>query len=186
MATYKVPVSINHPGAGGMAWNIWHLRVEDEVDFGDAMDALDDFYTTVKGLYPNGTQVTVGDGIIKNPYTAPEYFTYTPTVVTGTGQTAQAPQLLAIVVSWRTASATRSGRGRTFLGPLELSALDVDGTPKAAYLSEVQAAATALVAASTGVGGWAFGVYSHKQSVLRDFVGWSVKDRCSYLSSRRD
>ena len=188
MPTFKVPVRIVHPGSGGDAFNIWHLRTvsDDSDDFNNGMDALDAFYTKIKGIYPNGTQVIVGEGVIRDPYGSPTYTNYVPTEITGTGQTAQAPQLLAVVVSWYTQSATRSGRGRTFLGPLELQALEADGTVASAWLSEIRQAADDLVNDSQTYNAWAFGVYSHKDGVLRDFVSYNVRDRFSYLRSRRD
>lgn len=186
MATYKVPVTIQHPGAGGTAYNIFNLRCQDEADLGDALGALHDFYEALTGCYPDGTTILVGDGIIKDPYGAPTYVGFTPDPLEATGLAAQSPQLLAIVVSWRTTSATRSGRGRTFLGPLTPAVFDSDGTIASVYLGGIQSAAEDLVSASTGLGGWAYGVYSHKDSVIRDWTASSVKDRASYLSSRRD
>lgn len=188
MPIHKVPVRIVHPGSGGDAYNIWHLRtVQNDQDYVvDALGALKAFYTTCKGLYPNQTQIHVGDGVIDDPYGSPTYNPYVPQTVVGTGQVAQAPQLLALVVTWRTTAATRSGRGRTFLGPLELAALDGDGTIKEAWLSEARTAAQDLMSQSTLPGGWSFGVYSHKDKVLRDFTSFTVRDRCSVLRSRRD
>lgn len=186
MATYKVPVSITHPGLGGVAYNVFHLRCEDDGDLGDAMGALVDFYEACAGMYPDNTNVLVGDGVIKDPYGSPTYASFTPVLVESTGIAAQSPQLLAMVVSWRTTAATRSGRGRTFIGPLNTNCWEADGTPATAYLAGLVGAAQDLVDASTGLGGWAFGVYSHKDSVLRDFIGSGVKDRASFLSSRRD
>lgn len=186
MTTFKVPVRITHLGGGGDAFNVFHMRVTDEADFGDAMAALDDFYDACSVLYASTTSITVGDGIIRDPYGSPTYVTYDPTIVTGTGGSSLSPTLLAIVVSWRTVAATRSGRGRTFMGPLQTDIQEADGSVDGGTLVVLRAAAAALVAASTGANGWAFGVYSFKDAVLRDFVGYTSRDRFSYLSSRRD
>jgi hypothetical protein len=179
-------VSITHPGLGGVAYNVFHMRVTDFADFGDAMGALVDFYESLDGFYITGTDILVGDGVIADPYGTPTYAAWNPVLVEGAGTGDVAPQLLAAVVSWRTTSATRSGRGRTFIGPVTAAVWGADGTIDNTYLASLTNAAAALVSASTGANGWAFGVYSHKDSVLRDFIGSGVKDRASYLSSRRD
>ncbi|MGZ7255952.1 hypothetical protein ACXWPU_09410, partial [Streptococcus pyogenes] len=60
------------------------------------------------------------------------------------------------------------------------------GTPDGAFITAATTAANALVAASTGLNGSALGIYSQKESLLRDITGMRIRDRWSYLSSRRD
>lgn len=190
MGIIRVPVRITYQGAGGPGFNVWHVRTISDVDekllVADALDALDDFYRGIEGLWPSGTSITIGEGMIKDPLGSPTYFPDDSRVYNPPPQSTMTSAMLAIVVSWRTTSASRSGRGRTFVGPIIGAAAEADGTPTAAALTKVRNAASGLVSASSGPGGWSFGVLSTKQGVLRDFTGSSVKDRWSFLSSRRD
>jgi hypothetical protein len=90
------------------------------------------------------------------------------------------------VVGWRTASATRAGRGRTFLGPIGSGALDSDGTIKSDTLDAVRTAAQDLVADSLGFGNGALVVYSPTHDIARDFTASAVRDQFAVLRSRRD
>lgn len=191
MAIFRVPARIDFDGPGAPGLNVWNVRTvgpgnEDEVQLEDAVQAITNFYTALRPLMPVGQTVTLGEGIIKDPLGDSTYGPDLSRIVTGNGQNGQAPQLLAICVSWRTSSASRSGRGRTFFGPIVLDALQGDGTIETAALNSVRGAAAALVSASTGPDGWSVGVLSTKQGLLRDITGYTVKDQLSYLSSRRD
>lgn len=187
MPTIKIPVRIDYPNSGGPGYNVFHARVNDvETDLEDALDALESFYNTLPSLWGSTTSLTIGEGMINDPYGSPTYLPDDVRVITGTGTPTALPQLLAICISWRTPSATRTGRGRTFLGPLVTGTAQADGTPIDAIVTAVRDSAQFLVGQSTGANGWAFGVYSQKDALFRDWVGSSVKDRFSYLSSRRD
>lgn len=189
---FRVPVTITTPGIpGGPYMNVWNCRTigpgpDDSDQLSEALDALEDFYRGVRDYLPNLTEVRMGEGMIRDPLGSPEYQADDPRSITTGGVAAgSATALLAIVVSWRTSSASRSGRGRTFVGPFSVSATAGDGTPNDIVVNGVRAAAEGLVDASTGPGGWAWGVLSTKQGILRDFTGSSVRDRWSFLSSRR-
>ena len=104
----------------------------------------------------------------------------------GSGDADPAPVLLSACVSWRTDVATRSGRGRSFLGPVSRRWLQTDGTIHASLLSMITGAANELVDASLGTADWAVGVYSGKDSMIRDITGFRLRDRWAYMSSRRD
>lgn len=191
MAIVRVPVTIEHPFAGGPAMNVWHARLVDNNpetwQLGDALDALYDFYNAVRLLYPNTTVIRFGEGMIRDPLGSPEYVDDdSRSIVVSGGQTGTVATKLAIVASWRTTSASRSGRGRTFVGPLQTATAQGDGTPRAQDVTTVRQAGEALVSASQGANGWAFGVLSVRQGLLRDFTGVSVRDRFAFLSSRRD
>jgi hypothetical protein len=192
MTIFRIPVTITNTLPGGPFMNIFHARTigpagDDADQLGDALDALEEFYMGLRAYMPNGSVVRFGEGMIRDPLGAPEYQADDPRVIpTGTQLDGSPTPLLAIVVSWRTASASRSGRGRTFIGPLNSSAITTDGTPTNAVVDSIRAQAVGLVNSSGGAGGWSFGVLSVKQGVLRDFTGSSVRDRWSFLSSRRD
>lgn len=191
MATFRVPVRISHAGGGGDAYNILHVRSvgpsdDDPDQVQDAVDAIRNFYDTCRGLYATTSTIYIGESVIKDPLGSPEYFPVTARTVTGNRAATIEPTLLAITVTWRTASATRSGRGRTFLGPLGIGVAAADGTPDDSDLTTIRGAATTLLAASGDVNGWAFGVLSTKESLFRDVTAYTVRDRFAYLSSRRD
>lgn len=190
MPIIRVPARIDYPFGGGPGYNIWHVRTVDD-DPGtwalpDALDALEAFYGAVDAYLTTDTTITIGEGMILDPLGSPTYVDDDSRTITGAAGGTCMSNLMCVTVGWRTTSATRSGRGRTFLGPMGVSSATGDGTPADLTLSTLRAAAADLVDASTGVGGWALGVLSVKQGILRDFTGSTIKDRYTYLSSRRD
>jgi hypothetical protein len=96
------------------------------------------------------------------------------------------------VCGWRTTLAARRGRGRTFLGPLNVDAGSTDGTPSPGALSTINSAAAALIATSSETNDWAFAVYGQQSSgisgvkVARDITAQNVRDVFAVLRSRRD
>lgn len=191
MTIFRVPVAITYPGSGGPGRNVFHVRTigpnqDDSEQLGEALDALQTFYETIKQYYPSGTTIRMGEGMIRDPLGNPEYEEDNVKTVVSGGSGGHLSPLLCACVSWRTTSASRSGRGRTFIGPFNVQAQDSDGTITASYLNLLRNAAATLVSASTGPSGWSLGVLSVKQGLLRDFTGSSVKDQFAYLSSRRD
>lgn len=191
MAIVRVPVRMEDSSTPGGPWmNVLHVSTQvggQPGDLGEALDALEAFYEGVRGFMPNTTTITLGEGMISDPGGSPTYVPDDSRTLVGGGAADQhLPALLAIVVGWRTASATRSGRGRTFVGPLVVSAKDSDGTPTAAVVTAITNAAAALVSDSQSANGWAFGVLSTKTGTFRDVSGSSVRDRFAFLSSRRD
>lgn len=190
MAIVRVPVRIDYAAAGGPGYNVWHVRLVDDDpgtwELDAALDAMVTFYDAIKSLYTTTTKIYIGEGMIVDPLGSPEYVADDVRQVNGTTTAGPTATLLAMVVSWRTTSATRSGRGRTFIGPLTANVGQGDGTPGDSFVTTLRNAATALVSASSGAGGWSIGVLSTKEGVLRDVTGSTVRDRYSYLSSRRD
>ena len=188
MPTYRANIGISYPGAGGPGLNTWHFRHEAvaSLTLSGVMGVLEDFYTAVQSIYPTGTSISGPPEVIEDPYGEPTYAAVTPWEVLGTGGGGQAPPQTQLVVTWRTTTATRSGRGRSFLGPINNGLISTDGTVDPSGLAAVQAAAAALVSTSLGDGNWAFGVYSRTNLVLRDFVSSRVRDEFSVLRSRRD
>lgn len=189
MPIIRVPARIEFVGPGAPGFNVFHVRTVSEAgdELEQALDALEEFYNDLRSVYHVGTRIVLGEGMIRDPLGSPTYVEDDRRVIQGNGSGGIGPQLLAVVVSWRTQSASRSGRGRSFIGPLSSNMLDgTDGTPVPAAMTAIRSAADGLVNASTGLNDWAVGVLSTKQGILRDITGNTVNDRFSFLSSRRD
>jgi hypothetical protein len=130
--------------------------------------------------------VTIGHQIIAEPYTAPQFYPFTPVTSNASDEGAQAPPHLAIVVNLRTTSATRRGRGRVFIGPLNSLAIGSDdGTIATDRLAMVRNAWQSFVADSLTANGWGLAVWSDLDSLARDVTSAAVNDRFGVLRSRR-
>jgi len=191
MALGRLVVRISHSSLGGTGSNTWHFRADGDfsASFGLAEDiALDikAFYAACGTLFPD-TGTWSFDGLVLG-VGPDEGQTYSIANWTQPGSAAGGvlPPQTCIVVGWRTPSGGRSGRGRTFLGPLTTNAVEANGTIETTKLGVVRAAATALVAQSEDYVGAALGVFSPQDVVLRDFTSAVVHDKFAYLGSRRD
>lgn len=194
MTLARIPVKITGPMLPDAAMNIWHVRTDSsdalrKPGLNGAVSALAVFYDSVKGLYPSGCTITF-DGTAQEVATEdPKYLDGLSTFTYGaTGSSDSLPAANAMMISWRTESATRSGRGRTFIGPVVSSAAENNGTPEESNRSALQGAVNALVASSVTdkTSPWAFGVYSPSLKILRDFTSGTVPNRFGMLRSRRD
>jgi hypothetical protein len=204
MTVWRVPINIAYPGTGGPGVNVWHIRT---IELGPGttetgqvnalLGYIRTFYNTIGSWYPATTVLSLGTVTAVD---SSREIAGTFAGVTGTG-TGSAPQLLALVNTWKTTIAARRGRGRTFLGPLCTAAMQNDGTPAAALLSDVAAASSALLTSSLGYGNGAIGVYGYDQpklagkanlrdptdaKVFRDITGYKARDLFASLRSRRD
>ena len=171
MPTVRVPVMIEHPLPGGPAMNVWHFRIggslTEDSYLHNALDALAAFYEPLRGFYPGGTTITIGSGMIADPLGNPTYVDDDITVLHGESTAPNTATLLQVVASWRTTSATRSGRGRTFIGPLNASVVQGDGTIDPDKLNLIRGAVSGLVEDSQTANFWAVGVLSVKDGALR-------------------
>lgn len=189
MAIIRVPVRIDYPIAGGPGVNVLHISTQpggQPGDLGEALDSIETMYRAMALLWASGTVITIGEGMIEDPLGAPTYLDDDSRTVGGTGTGGSTSALLAVVAGWRTASATRSGRGRTFFGPLAKATVEEDGTVAPTPLGVMRQAVNAFVDDSRSANGWAFGVLSTTQGTFREVTGVSVRDRLAFLSSRRD
>ena len=138
-------------GTGQRGLNIWHANVEstNAAAAADLVADLDTFYTALGGYFGTSTVTTIGVSCttVEDP---PLIVPVTPQTAAGTVVTTTAtPAQLAQVISWRTALAGRSYRGRTYIGPVVLGALS-GSTFSTTVVTAAQAAADALVANSNG------------------------------------
>jgi hypothetical protein len=191
MPTYRTVITLDHPNLGGTGTNTWHVRttfggVGEDIELGGLTDILETFYASGETLWAPGTVIrfngewtnVAGDNEVDNDVD--------PWTVTIEGDPTSMPPANCVVVGWRTSSGGRSGKGRSFLGPLDMNAAQPNGTIADGPLTLARDRANALVASSDSFGNGAFVVYSTQESVARDFTGAAVRDQFAVLRSRRD
>jgi len=203
MAIFRVPIVLTFPGAGSPGANIWHIRTSSAIPATELSQAntllgyIRTFYQSLVTLMPATTTTTLGT--VTEEGTSREIVpTWSTTTGSGTGSS---PQALCAVITWRTETAARRGRGRTFFGPLATSVVQSDGTINNSNLTTIQASAAALVSSSLLDGNGAVGVWGYNAAktpgkanprdpldakVLRDITGYQVRDLFGVLRSRRD
>lgn len=184
---YRYPVAINYGVGGGPGVNVWHFRTTDPSDAQGCVDAIEAFYTTLLTHYQQGA-VIVGpeDAIVDIETEDPTFQAVDGFTLNSTGTGGSAPPVLQAVCGWVTTSATRSGRGRTFVGPLEPGAMQTDGTPAATLVTDLNTAGQSIVDFNDGIGDGAIVVWSPTQGLARDIIGRRVRDQFAVLRSRRD
>lgn len=191
MPTARIPIDLTWTGASGSPGaNIYHARADSIDQFNADFDALGvilfDFYDTIKDMYC--TDVTIrwaGEASGVGDDTG-QVYSGNAWSVSGTNGTDHLSPALNVMIRWRTESGGAHGRGRNFYGPLIDGASESNGTPDEDVRDEFQAAADALVAASSGFGNGALGVYSRVEDVFRDFTSATVPNYFAILKSRRD
>jgi len=180
MGIYRVPVTItNLAVVSGLGANVWHVQPATDalVDVQAAIDGIRDFYTALAGRYNTSTTLVVGSRVLRIDVTPQPIIASTPRVVAGTDGGGAIPAQLANVVSWRTAIAGRSYRGRTYLGPFAASQLS--GTVWISGLSTgIGTAAAALIAAGRIV------VWSEKLQVATPIIGYATDTHVETMRSR--
>jgi hypothetical protein len=177
--------------------NTWHLQVNGMPLTSEAnslVNAVKAFYDGHTAYRPGGTSVVTGTRVLYwleswwtkpvgkpgNPGYVKGFFNTPPFIVPATSASSTAgtgsgnlPPQLATVVSWRTATSGRSGRGRTYLGNLSGSAQN-GAVVTAAAVTAINTAATTLIsaiAAITAAGAPAkLGVWSPTGGVIREIL----------------
>lgn len=195
MPIWRTVVEHTYGTVGGPGYNVWHFRTrsdapttEDELT--QASLGLSQFYTDLRSLFPTqSTHRSNGEwsNVDGEQYVPP----ITGWSVPGTADATQGylPTAAALTLGWRTSVASGRGRGRTFLSPLSRLAGTALGTPTSAVLTAARSACDGLIERfDSGVGSesGAFGVYSREDAVIRDFVGYQVRNEFAVLRSRRD
>ena len=189
MSLWHYTVDLDWSGPGSPGVNVWDIRNEGTLadeEVQSAVSAIQAFYTTL-----------AGGSILASPYTATgrdeavEITTREVLPVTGfttsTGVSDNAfSGLTQMILTLRTSSATRRGRGRKFIGPVSSACMGTDGTPTPAAVTQLQDAANTLLAASGGVNGWGLGVYSSVDGLFRDVTVMQARNYFVGLRSRRD
>lgn len=191
MGIWRAVVTVTSPDLGGTGVNVWHIRDDGTVNpdpgLNNRIDALHDFYTACANAFCGTTTIDFGGDLVLVDGTEPTLKSglHNWSVVGGT-TTPNLPPANCICVSWKTDLAGRSGRGRTFLGPISKDALEDNGTPVEAVREFIQAAGNALIASDSPPDNGAFVVWSPKTHTGRDLAGVNVPNEFAVLRSRRD
>jgi hypothetical protein len=200
---FRVPVNVSFVGAGSPGANIWHIRTTGAIGAVETAQAqaligyIRTFYNQCQTYFPTTSSFTLGT---VTQVDSGREITPTWTALSGLG-TGNAPQALAVVVTWKTSIAARRGRGRTFLGPLATALMQSDGTMVDASRTDILTKAQTLVSSSLADGNGAIGVYGYDSAkpagkanprnpldarIFRDVTGAVIRDVFGVLRSRRD
>lgn len=151
-------------------------------------DSLAHIYQTMD------TQLTVDTLTLTSLSNASPVQYTTALAIAGTSSGANVPPMLAAVVKWSSAVATRSGRGRTFLSGLNTGFISSSNADRLAstVITDLTTRATDWVGAWDASAVWAFGVLSEKQRQenasfpFRDVVSATVNPLICVQRRRRE
>lgn len=190
MTIGRIPIDLLWTGASGSPGvNVFHARWDNDPLEGtleQQVESLETFYQDIAGIFPSAVTARwagLAYGVGPDEGTL---FEGEPWTVAGSGGTNFAPPADAMLVQWRTAAAGRSGRGRSFISPLNTGLIEANGTPTEEGRAVLADAAADLVSRSLEDLNGALGVWSRTDNVLRDFTASAVPNYFAVLRSRRD
>jgi hypothetical protein len=193
MAVYRGTVQVVHPSLGGVGTNTWHCRTVGEflalpesAALQSHTDSLETLYNGFNDVLAGGTVCSFDGSWIRIDDDSSDIHDVDGWTSTSGTSVAPLPPANCLCISWRTPTASKRGRGRTFVGPIGTNVLQADGTPTEALRTTLVGHATAFINTFEGAEDGAFGVWSQVDSVLRDFVAASVSNKFAVLRSRRD
>jgi hypothetical protein len=151
---------------------------------GTSTAAIRVFYDAIKGSLATGTAVSLMQVI--NLSTDPPTYSAIPAFagIASTGAN-KSPAEIACCITWRTPFASRSGRGRTFIGPLAAAVVDASsGLLSSSHLSTISTAAVNMLAALVAAGS-PLQVYSRVREAVLEVTSVNVNTTPDVLRSRR-
>jgi hypothetical protein len=176
-----------HQGNGNAAYNVFHF--EDQAGGGDPADLpqaiLDLFPANMKALFSN-TQ-TWPEASFAKIYPLPVGAqVITSTVLAGSSGASYVPQCAA-VLKWSSALGGRSGRGRSYFGPVCEDVM-AEGVLDATRVAALQAFGNAMIAkwgtGGTSAGEFLFGVWSRVAGAFH-VIEFAVARTTIYTQRRR-
>lgn len=189
MHLHRVVVSWQGPQVQGAAVNVLHFDATEQPV--PPVAAIRAAYATLAAAIPTNVNIQVpGSGETIDDATGElvgVWATAAPAVVSGTGGTI-APAGVGMCVTWLTGGIVngRRLRGRTFIVPIPGPAFDADGTIGPGALGALSAFATGMVGAG-GLGVWHRPTTSGgTDGTSSGVLGFRIRDKVAYLSSRRD
>ncbi len=141
------------------------------------------FYTAMKTYYPNTVAWTACSSVLDLSVVPPTIVAATPSSVTGASAGSCGAAQLSQVVTWRTASAGRSYRGRTYFGPFLYSAC-ADGIWGSGQTTALQTAAAALISSIAANGSLKLCVLSRRHNTVTPITSSFVRNSV-YTQRRR-
>jgi len=191
MGVYHYTVDLTWDGAGSPGANVWDIEAvaggsSEAANLQLATDAIEQFYDDLLtvNFYPQSYTVTGRTEAVNIATSNIEPVTGWTQVTASTSQNYAG--LLQMICTIRTISATRRGRGRKFIGPVDTTLTSTDGTPSSSAVGFLQAACDGLMASSTGAADWSIGVYSSVDLTFRTALSMQARDYFAALRSRRD
>lgn len=192
MGVYRATVDLGFAAGSGRGTNTWCLRTVDtdtEDEISVLMARVQQFYGALALVVPDSYAFRWDGQVRQLGVSDPELLPQQdPWETFGAGASGPAYTGAASMacVTWRTSLATRSGRGRTFIGPLRPAAVQADGTLDGEALSSLRQAAATLIDRSDEIATLgAIAVWSDRLQQARDIIGSSVTDQVAVLRSRR-
>lgn len=186
MAIDLYRVTVNVQDWNGLNVNVFHCDSSTvaPADFGAAAFTLfSTFYGDIESIYTSSAIVGIGQ-IIDLSTTPVTYVPFDPTPFTMSVSGSRADARQAITVTWRSAVATKRGRGRSFLGPLNVSFFDdTSGLIESSYVTAIDSAAAALIN-SANVATIPLQVYSKAGGLKHPIIGRHVGRTVRTLRSR--
>lgn len=176
---------VNTDGSGP-DYNVHHIEAigtDLSVSANAFIADLTTFYTAIKGLYRTGVSISVGNSaqtVVKPPLIV----STVPQIVAGTGATPGGPPEMSLVLTWRTAIAGRSYRGRSYIGPLSTTVTS-QPVPQAANITTLQNAANALVAASKASLNYTMVVFSPHLTDVQNVLSATARNYYGHQRRRR-
>mgnify|MGYP001054204639 CR=1 FL=1 len=149
----KITVAINGGAGSPPDYNVHFVSTADQLPatMTAVLTQFKNFYDAVKAWFPNGQIFTIGAQVLDMETTPPTVLAVPPQTVTGTDFSGYCPPQCAVVVSWKTILASRSGRGRSYIGPVGRAGETTNGTPTPAFATALQTAANGLISGLTPV-----------------------------------
>lgn len=172
-----IPIRLNWSyGGSPPGANIWHARTDllPANAFEDQVGWLHTYYEAIKEALWSGVTASFEGAISGVGDDADTFWTGTPWTVTGTGGGDPLSPQMCILQRWQAATGGRSGKGRTYLGPLSEGLNDSTGRVSSSAADLIAGAADDLIESSDSAGNGALGIYSRTDAVFRDFVSQSV------------
>lgn len=161
---YRIACTIAAPNSNPGA-NIYHVLNTNTGDTGitTVVAAFKTFYDAIQSFYTNTTTITIAASVRDIAVNPNRIVAVSPATSTGVSTAEILPANVALVVTWRTAFAGRSFRGRTYLGPSN-ETLNNGGIANGSTVTSMQTAANNLITNIQAVTGFNLVIFSKRRT----------------------
>lgn len=163
-SVYRIACNITAPNCNPAA-NIYHVTngQTGDVGIGAVLTAFKTFYDAIATFFGTGTNISIGASVRDVSVTPNRIIAVSPLASVGSSGGEPLPANAALVVTWRTALAGRSFRGRTYLGP-STETVNSSGVAASGTVNTISTAANALITNIDAIAGMNFGVYAFRRT----------------------